>query len=1061
MQNRITLAPALLGTVFLLPNLQGAYGQSLKNRSDVAYGNYISVTKPALSPRFKPAYGEVLDPRLFDNYGTIDATKNQTKPIGLQVNKPQLFTNDLVKQISSNLLDNRIVTIGSLLDQKIESQAQEVSFRPELFSKSNRELINYVVPALLDKRITTIGSQLDKKIAIQTEEKKELRPLTTVITSSNDPLRQFSPVLVPDSATAQTNPDPRREPPPPDVTPPIVPPAEITPKIPDPPLELPPDQKRAVIDLKIKNALSNTAFNYPFILNVTDRLTFTPSAFRPLEKDYYFELDLRWGTKGDPNIAKLTGAFFPKDDQFYWILPDNKIVFETSGYQVGLIYQGRSRDLRQESTFRQIQSYNGLQYVTVLPADLDRLAIKTTDNNTTSLGSVLSIVGQINNPDGIPAPSISTNLPQNLENVRFIDASSLQFPLSGGELFSQLKVNEPVLLQAFPTVDLTPLANTDLREGGKVTEAELAEAGITFGNVLTGKPPEITAPVSSLPGIKIGQLNKFDNTDLLKVLLDRSLSRSQRRFHYLNSLQWVSLGIRTDTSELSEITRGPGPRQQLFEDRSNDWYRFYFSLPHQGAFVQYDSQETIGTFAQIFANPGLSVAVNAQNSSIDRKESINSTIGLLLGAIFRLFNPGDVNGSLADAKERRDRNDDFETLKTAMTSDQRRRINRRINTSLAYSNFTSRVEQVSGSLTFPSQSSPEDSSLWQVRTGLLRRGVSFAFQSEPTFSEGEIFYRTVRLSDDNFGLGFSTPLIPVAVNQSLIGESLFTSPSGEQVLVRADNNAITPVPIPARSAAIAFDRLEIQRDAIRTDRVNTFRGFQLLPSVELNWVGSSGEFNYSFSGGAWLNFNNNAIFNVPQNKDGINEPNFGLYINALLNLANVNTEKDEAGNIIRVDSSVPGINLRYNTAANSLNPSIASISYSFTRTSQGSSFSLTPSISFVSSEADEGGFLNGSLSSALSSSLQLQSLQFSGSIEFGNNTFYQLEGFNNFNSSLGAGLYYRNFTDFLAGSGRREQGANVGVRIRYSFDSSPFGLDASFGSGIGGLESKIQGTLTF
>jgi hypothetical protein len=96
LQNRITLAPALLGTVFLLPNLQGACGQSLKNRSDVAYGNYISVTKPALSPRFKPAYGEVLDPRVFDNYGTIDATKNQTKPIGLEINKPQLFPKDLV-----------------------------------------------------------------------------------------------------------------------------------------------------------------------------------------------------------------------------------------------------------------------------------------------------------------------------------------------------------------------------------------------------------------------------------------------------------------------------------------------------------------------------------------------------------------------------------------------------------------------------------------------------------------------------------------------------------------------------------------------------------------------------------------------------------------------------------------------------------------------------------------------------------------------------------------------------------------------------------------------------
>ncbi|MCS6958985.1 MAG: hypothetical protein RMK91_02935 [Pseudanabaenaceae cyanobacterium SKYGB_i_bin29] len=921
----------------------------------------------------------------------------------------------------------------------------------------------------LDATKNTGNPKTEKETVTNTSRPSEVVTVVPFLPSNlNNPLRQTVLPVVPGDSLAQTtptipgtvNPDLRRESPPPDPTPPVVPPPEITPAEPPAP-EIDLEVKRRLVDLKIKNALSNTALSYPFILNVTDRVTFTPSAFRPLEKDYYFEFDLRSGAKQDPNIGKFTASFFPRNDQFYWVLPDNKIVFETTGYQIGLIYQGRSRDIRQESIFRQIQSYNGLQFVTVIPADLERLRFNPDNVNTTSLGGILSVVGQINNPEGIPAPTITTNLTENLGNVRVIDANSIQFPLNGGELFSQLAVNEPVLLQAFPTVNLQPLANTDLWEGGRVTEAELAAAGITFGNVLTGKPPEITAPVSSLPGIKVGQLGKFDNTDLLKVLLDRSLTSSQRRFHYLNSLQWVSLGIRTDVSELSEVIRGGGPRQRLFEDASNDWHRLYFSLPHQRSFIQYDSKDTIATFAQVFSNPGVSAPVDLGGGRVDNQEWLNNTLGLLAGIFFRFFNPGDVNASLTDAKEKREKNEDFTPLQTRMTSDQRRSINRRINTGLAYSNFTSRVEQVSGSLTFPSQASPEDFSFLQLRTGLLRRGISFIFQSEPTFSEGEIFYRTVRLSDDNFGLGFSTPFIPVPINQSIVAETLFTSPNGEQVIVRADQNAVTPVPIPTRAAAIAFDRLEIQRDAIRTDRANVFGGFQFLPSVELNFAGSAGEFNYSFSGGMWLNLRNNAIFNVPRNATGVTEPDFGLYLNALLNLANVNIEKDEQGNVQTITSSIPGINVRYNTSPNSLNPSFASLSYSFTRSTRDSTLFVTPSVTIVSTDRDPGGFLSGSFSTALSSSLQLRSLQFSGSIEMGNVTFYQLEGFNNFSDSFGAGLYYRNFTDFLSGSGRRETGTAVGVRVRYSFDGSPFGLDATVGTGTGGLESRLQGTLRF
>lgn len=992
-------------------------GQAKVSPSGAVYGDYISPQKKQnsdLGTAFSgitPIYGQILDPRMFDSNSN-----------------PKINTVTIVRP-------------GSV----------SVDETPDVTEKKNQTVVTKPLAQVVIGNTVNVTNN------------------SSLLTSFSDPLRQSPPPAIQEEQVTQANPttpgtvnpNPLRQSPPPDTAPPIVPPPEIAPAqdpaLPDISLE----EKRALIDLKIKNALSNTALNYPFILNPTDRITFSSNAFRPLDKDYYFEFDVKSGAGGDPNIGKVTTSFFPKNDQFYWVLPENKIVFETTGYQLGLIYQGRSRNLRLDTRFRQIQSYNGLQFVTVIPADLEKLKLNPGNTNTTSLTSILSVVGQIRNPEGTSAPNITTNITDNLENVRVVDANSIQFPLSGGELFSQLAVDEPVLLQGFPTIDLRPLANTDLREGGRVTAAELAEAGITFGNVLTGKPPEITAPVSSLPGIKVGQLGKFDNTDLLKVLLDRSLSPSKRRFHYLNSLQWVSLGIRVDNSELSEIIRGNAPKQDISTEASQDWYRFYFSLPYQRSSIQYDPKETVATFTQVFSNPGISASINAQTNSIDNKEAVNSTVGLLAGGLFRLFNPNDVNGALSDAKDRREKNEDFSPLVTEATTEQRRIMNRRVNTALAYSNFTSRIEQFSGRLTLPSKVSPDSFSALQFSTGLSRRGIGFSFQSEPTFSEGDIFYRTVRLSDDNFGLGFSNSLIPTAINDSLVAETLFTSSTGEQVLFRAGTDAITPVPIPTRAAAIAFDRLEIQRDAIRTDRVNLFNGFQLLPTTELNFSGSSNGFNYSFSSGAWFNFNNSAIFNVPQNTTGISEPNFGFYLNALLNLTEVSTRKNEEGNIIEISSSAPGINLRYNTAANSLNPSFVSVNYSFTRNTPETNLFITPSVSFVSSDQDQGTFLNGSLTTSLSSSLQLRSLQFSGSIEFGNNTFYQLEGFNNFNYSWGAGLFYRNFTDFLAGSGRREQGTNVGVRVRYSFDSSPFGLDVSIGSGASGWESRFQGTLRF
>jgi hypothetical protein len=92
-------------------------------------------------------------------------------------------------------------------------------------------------------------------------------------------------------------------------------------------------QKQIILD-----ALTFSANKYPWIVNPTDNLTFQAELFKPSENENYIDTDLDIKFSGDEQIIdKFTYAKFPKADQFYWVLDQNRIVVETKGSQVGII----------------------------------------------------------------------------------------------------------------------------------------------------------------------------------------------------------------------------------------------------------------------------------------------------------------------------------------------------------------------------------------------------------------------------------------------------------------------------------------------------------------------------------------------------------------------------------------------------------------------------------------------------------------------------------------------------------------------------------------------------
>lgn len=802
----------------------------------------------------------------------------------------------------------------------------------------------------------------------------------------------------------------------------------------------PEEVKAKLTDLMIQNALVNTATRYPWISDPTDRLTFSAQLFRPGRQRIYSSFDVQ-AIQEQVGFTRLMVGNFPKEESFYWILEGNRIVFETRGQLAGIVQQGRSSDIEVTQRMKLIQSYGGHQFVAALAPDMQRLLNNNNQSNSPAqVSSILTVTGEIVNPPGVAAPPVVLNHPgidrhnSNLNVVRIPSQTTL---------FNNIDVaNAPGVLQAFPTVNLQALAELALYPGEEVSEEMLQEAGITFGSPGRRIAPTFTPSLSSVAGIKTLQFGRFDNPDLLRTLLDRSLDEGQRKVHYLNSLYWSSFGLRI------------ADQKESVNRHDYNWYRFYTSQAHNRVMIHYDPELPKATFSQVLSNPGFSLTLKFNELEIDKNQSLMASLGLLTGAFFAGINPHGVDQLLEAAREKAANYETFSPLQTKTTSEERRQINRRLNSTLAYTNLASGLEQTSGLWTFSGDIEPQKSAVWQLRSGLHRRSVLFLESPPPNVTSGPIRLGNLRLSIDRFGpLGFGNAFISKnnlssSENVSYAVESLVTTTDGKQYLFEESSSDQVGVPIPARSTALAFDRLELHRTEIVKTNTYLYSGSLLLPAVEMVFSGTQGNLNYAVGAGAWLNFYPHQAINVRDNESKYQEPGLGLYATATVNYTHLNITRNADGTPQEILYFSPSLTLNFNSAANALNPNSIVLRSIVSYQNQGWELTVSPTLQYTHQ------WMFG-----LPASIRFPTgLNLEAVAEVGPQFYYRLEALQPLNSQFGIGLYGRNFVEV---EGSRQGGYSYGIKLRYNVPTTSLSSDLTVGTSRVGLEMRLQGSLSF
>ncbi|WP_392534918.1 hypothetical protein [Nostoc sp. C117] len=822
-------------------------------------------------------------------------------------------------------------------------------------------------------------------------------------------------------------------------------------------------QKQIIID-----ALTFSADKYPWIVNPTDNLTFQAQLFKPSENENYIDTDLDIKFSGDNQIVdKFTYAKFPKSDQFYWVLDHNRIVVETKGSQVGILAQGKETDTYITQNVTSQQAFWGLQNLFAIPTDLQNLTGQVNTNNqaNTDNFSVISIAGEIVNPEGIPAGKVIINSGVDLNNPNVtvlknpipVIGSGSTLSVNGGQaLFQALDAtNAPKILQSYPTTNLQPLlddGNVQLKIGQVIPKSALEATGISWGNILTGDGFSFTAPVTSFPGIKVAQLGKFDNFDLLNIAVNPFLSQSERDYHYLNSLMWVSLGKRDPVF------------QTLSQTQDNSyWHRLYVSYPHNRSIIQYDPVDAKATYSNIFSAPGLSLTAKFSDVSIDSIQSVNSTLGLLLGEIFEAIKIDNIQQGLEEARQKFKNGESFTPLTTATTADQRRQINNRLNRTLAYANSGSGLEQVSGTYTLPSKITPNNSSILQVRTGNHKRAVQFLGRNISILNEGDTFFSDLRLSNKTFGpltfIGIPAPLNNTSIhpiNESSAVEVILTNSQGQQFVQKFSSGDNTIVPLQVRSFDLAFDYMELTRVDKIGISFNSFNGYLSLPTVELLAAGSSGNFNYSGSLGTWFNIDANSAPGVSNNNLGIQEPTVGIYTDILLNYVKTDVRLNSAKKPVAVNTHIPYLKIDWNSASNKNNPFSTFLSYFFQHQERNFGFSLAPGIAVIegNSNGEFLGLFNGEFGTS-------QGLNLKTSLEMGKEFFFDFQGLQRISKNISVGAYLKNYSVNNVGLNSRVSGFNYGLIFRHTFPENGVFIESQVGTGENGFDLKFQGGYRF
>ncbi|MCC5639144.1 hypothetical protein LC593_25610 [Nostoc sp. CHAB 5844] len=792
------------------------------------------------------------------------------------------------------------------------------------------------------------------------------------------------------------------------------------------------------LQLFILNALTNSATRYPWIIAPRDNLTFASSSFNPFQNSNYIDFSIKFSAE-DPIVERFTYSHFPKEDQFYWVLPGNRIVVETQGWQSGILYQGETTDFQRIQIVRLTQRLWGMQAVSSLPQGFQELVGGTSLNQF----SIQSIAAELVNPEGIPAPHIQ------IINQRTANSSNVTSLISN--LSSLNANNPPLILQSFPTSNLQPLlGDVSLHRKTAVPRNNLEQAGFIWGNPLTGQKTRFQAPTTSIPGIKLGSREQFDNSDLFDILLNPDISDKQRNLSYLNSLFWVTLGQRQTILRTIDKTE------------NQNWQRFYFSRPHNRTLLQYDSLVNKATYTNIYSNPGVSLSFSVDQIDVDQIQTANASLGMLVGGIFELIHPPEIEQSLQEAQKRFSQQENFAPINSKATPEQRRKINQILNRTLFLGNRTSSLEQISGTFTFPSTITPNSSSILQIRTGNYRRAVQF-IDAQRTWREGETYISKIDVSNQSFGRLISinvpipskqTSIIPS--NRSSALQVALISSDGQDFVQNFNSSDITTVPVNIRSFDLAFDNIELSQNGRLITHLQTFNGYLSLPTLEALWAGSSGNWNYSINSGIWFNLNADNAFNITNNL-GTSEPTVGVYTNGLLNYINTHIELNASGQTQAITSHIPALRFHWNSGANYQNPAYINLSYSFLRQDKHrNNYSLATGIIFYDEtrRLRQAGFFQGIL--------ELRTgLEFKTTVEISENFFYTLEATQQVNSNWYFGAYLQNFRDISRGIRSRVNDLSYGLLIKREIPSDGLFWESRLGISGGTFEARFEGGFRF
>ncbi len=870
---------------------------------------------------------------------------------------------------------------------------------------------------------------------------------------------------------------------------PVSPPAQFLantpvelPRLPEPTLEVKPVEVKPVEPVEVKpveakpvapkpepepvlksidrpsliETLNKTADRYPAIVYPGgDRNTY-PARFQPRGLGHTPEVKFK--TQGRSGaLQQISDRKFSPNHQLYWVLPGNRIVIETQGWQGSINAIAQETETIIQQRIKATQSLWGMQAVWMIPQSFKDLI----SEEELATASFLSIAAEADNPDGGNAPNLiidtsnlNPGIPRNVTSIPRLGTGTTYSPDGGGSLFNNLGIgNAPKLLQAFPTNNLQALLEGDgLFVGSVIPKEILGRAGIKFGDPITGQGFEFRPEVTSIPGIKVAQGSRFDNLDLLNVLVNPFLSKTDRDLAYLNSLHWVSLGLKPPKI-LSTIETGS----------NHYWHQLKLTRPHNRTLLQYDRTPNQATYTNIFSNPGVALSYSFDRETWHEGQSANATIGYLLGGLFELMHPYRLEKSLWEAQLRAKREDAFTPLRTPnTTADARKQINQRLDRTLAMANRTSGIEQLAGSVTFPSPIFPDRNRLFQLRAGNHTRRIRVA-QVDRVWTEGDTYISKLELSNEHFGpLSFIgnliiSPEVPVTYRSSVVKVLITTADGTRQLEIgdRVDGTEGAVVPVGVRTYDMAFDRIDLSQIGRLTTTIQGYDGSASFPAIEAVLTGARGTFSYSFHGGIWGNFTAQVAPNVSRVDIGKAEPRFGLYALGSLNWESARAVLDDQKRVSAIVVSNPSLNFAFNTASSDANPNSLTASYSYGRQTANSTYSVTAGLFLAAyaKKVEPIEFLRGQLSLK-------NGLTITGTLDFNTKLYGAIEGVMPIGPRWSTGIYLQNFKTALHTSDRTS-GRSYGLILQYKEPSGNYRMNARLGTSGGAPELRFEGGVGF